>query len=287
MGTKAMKFDQVTVPLVPRSTANCIDLALCFLRHYLKPIAGLWATIAVPSCLLVYVLVDRFDFKLWMAALIFFFVTSPLGVLLMTGVAPCAFGERFTYRETWRRLGWSGVGLLFKGLGLRIAMVLGTMLFIFPGWYLGVRYGFFIEQAVLSKMARHLHDRRADELLQGEIGDLFFRSAAIGAFSAIIWFVLLITLDLACSTLLGWPILLGRCKVDLSYLENWAELPGYIIQFLGSDPIVITAALAVALIVYPIARLAWFFCYIDVRVRRDCWDMELQFIQEAQRLEAV
>ena len=44
-----MRFDQVAVPLAPRSTANCIDLAICFLRHYLKPIAGLWATIALPS----------------------------------------------------------------------------------------------------------------------------------------------------------------------------------------------------------------------------------------------
>lgn len=282
-----MRFEQVAVPLVPRSTANCIDLAICFLRHYLKPIAGLWATIALPSCLLVYILVDRYECHLWTAVLIYFFVSSPLGVLLMAGAAPGAFGEQFTYRGTWRRLGWRGLGLLFKGLGLRIAMALGTMLFIFPGWYLGVRYGFFVEQAVLSKMARHLHDRRTDELLQGEIGDLFFRSAAIGTFSAMIWWVLLFTVDFTCSTLLGWPILLGRCKVDMSYLNNLGEWFGYIFQFLGSDPIVITAELAVALLVYPIARLAWFFCYMDVRVRRDCWDMELQIIQEAQRLEAV
>jgi hypothetical protein len=282
-----MRFDQVTVPLAPRSTANCLDLALCFLRHYLKPIAGLWATIALPACILVYVLVDRYDFHLWMAMLIFFFVTSPLGVLLMAGAAPCAFGERFTYRGTWRRLGWRGVELIMKGLALRVAMALGSLLFLFPGWYLGVKYGFFVEQAILSKMARHLHDRRADELLEGEIGDLIFRSAAIGTFSAMIWWVLLFTVDFACSTLLGWPILLGRCKVDMSYLGNLWELIEYIFGFLGSDPIVITAALAVALMVYPIARLAWFFCYMDVRVRRDCWDIELQIIQEAQRLEAV
>ncbi|MBI3866845.1 MAG: hypothetical protein HY290_33615 [Planctomycetia bacterium] len=282
-----MRFDQVTVSLEPRGTANCLDLALCFTRHYLKPIAGLWATIAVPACVLVYMLVEYYEFKLWMAALILFFVTSPLGVLLMAGAAPCAFGEPFTYRGTFRRLGWRGIGLIIKGLALRVATALAAVLFIFPGWYLGVRQGFFVEQAVLSKMARHLHDRRADELLQGEIGDLFFRSAAIGLFSLMIWFVLLITVDTACSTLLGWPILMGRCKVDMSYLANSADLPEYIFKFLWSDPIVITASLAVALLVYPIARLAWFFCYIDVRVRRDCWDMELQIIQEAQRLEGA
>ena len=44
-----------------------------------------------------------------------------LGVLLMTGAAPCAFGEPFTCRGTFRRLGWRGVGLLAKGLALRVA----------------------------------------------------------------------------------------------------------------------------------------------------------------------
>src|SRR5207244_3806856 len=63
LGTQAMRFDQVTVPLVPRSTANCLDLALCFTRHFLKPIAALWATFALPSCILVYILVDRYEFK--------------------------------------------------------------------------------------------------------------------------------------------------------------------------------------------------------------------------------
>ena len=45
-----MRFDQVALPLMPRSTANCLDLAVCFLRQYLRPIAGLWAMVAVPSC---------------------------------------------------------------------------------------------------------------------------------------------------------------------------------------------------------------------------------------------
>ena len=82
-----MRFDQVAIPLVPRSTSNCIDLAVCFLRQYLAPIAGLWAVVAIPSCLLVYVLVDRYEFKLPLAMLVFFFATSPLGVLIMTGAA--------------------------------------------------------------------------------------------------------------------------------------------------------------------------------------------------------
>jgi hypothetical protein len=282
-----MRFDQVAIRLVPRSTSNCLDLAVCFLRQYLAPIAALWATVAVPACVLVYVLVDRYEFTLPLAVAVFFFATSPLGVLIMTGAAPCAFGEPFTFRGTWARLGWRGMGLLARGLGLRCLIAIGLTLFLFPGWYLAVRTGFFVEQSALSKLARHLHDRRADELLKGEIGDLFFRSASIGMFCALLWWVMLLTIDFVSSHLFGLPILLGRLGIDLSYFKDLGDAFEYGLRFLWSDPIVVTAALAVALLVYPIGRLAWFFCYVDVRVRRDCWDMELQILQEAQRLEAT
>ncbi len=282
-----MRFDRVSIPLVPRSTSNCIDLAVCFLRLYLAPIAALWATVALPACLIVYVLVERYEFKLWLAMLVFFVVTSPLGVLIMTGAAPCAFGEPFTYRGTWSRLGWRGFGLLARGLGWRCVIALGVVLFVFPGWYIGVRTGFFVEQSALSKLARHLHDRRTDELLKGEIGDLFVRSAGIVSFCTLLWLVMLFTADFASSHLLGLPILMGRLELDTSYLENVDDAFEYGLHFLWADPIVVTAALAVALLVYPVGRLAWFFCYVDVRVRRDCWDMELQILHEAERLEAV
>jgi hypothetical protein len=236
---------------------------------------------------LVYVLVDRYEFKLPLALLVFFVATSPLGVLIMSGAAPAAFGEPFAFRGTWVRLGRRGLGLLARGLALRAAIAAGAVLFIFPGWYLLVRTGFFVEQAVLSKMARHLHDRRADELLRGEIGDLFLRSWSIVMFCSLLWLVMLLTADFLSSHLLGLPLLLGRLGLDLSYLENFGDAIGYSARFLWGDPIVVTAALAVAFWVYPIGRLAWFFCYVDVRVRRDCWDMELQILQEAERLEAV
>lgn len=282
-----MRFDQVAIPLVPRSTSGCIDLAVSFLRAYLAPIGWMWATVAVPACGLVYYLVDRYEYTLPLAVLVFFFATAPLGVLIMTGAAPAAFGEPFTYRGTWARLGWRGAGLLMRGLLLRCLIGLGACLFLFPGWYLAVRKGFFVEQSALSKLARHLHDRRTNELLQGEIGDLFIRSAGIGVFCGLLWLVMLLTADFALSHLLGLPILLGRLKLDMSYLENWGDAFVYGIKFLWGDPIVVTTALAVALMVYPLGRLAWFFCYIDVRVRRDCWDMELQILQEAERLEVV
>jgi hypothetical protein len=298
-----MRFDRVAIPLVPRTAANCIDFAISFMRHYLEPIARMWAVVAIPSCALVYVLVDRYEFELPLAMVVFVLATSPLGVLLISGAAPSAFGEPFTFRGTWSRLGWRGIGLLARGLALRAPISLGLMVFfipgwhlaagtalflivfVVPGWYLAVRTGFFVEQSTLSNLDRHLHDRRADELLKGEIGDLFFRSGAIFLFCAMLWLVLLLTADFLSSHLLGLPLLWGRLGIDSSYLADFDNSFKYTVRFFWGDPVVITAALAVALLVYPIGRLAWFFCYIDARVRRDCWDMELQIVQEAERLE--
>jgi len=282
-----MRFDQVAVPLVPRTTSNCLDLAVCFLRAHLRPIAGLWAMIAIPSCAVVYFLVDRYEFRLPLAASVLFFATSPLGVLLVSGAAPAAFGEPFTFRGTLWRLGWRGVALFLGGLALRCLIAVGLVLFVFPGWYVAVRTGFFVEQSALAKLARHLHDRRANELLKGEIGDLFARSAGILLYCALLWLTLLFTVDFASSHLFGFHILMGRLGIDGSYLKDFGEKTDYAFRFLWGDPVVLTASTAVALLVYPLARLAWFFCYVDVRVRRDCWDMELQILQEAERLEAV
>ena len=37
----------------------------------------------------------------------------------------------------------------------------------------------------------------------------------------------------------------------------------------------------------PVIRLAWFFCYLDQRIRNECWDLQLQFRAEAARLEEL
>jgi hypothetical protein len=36
-----------------------------------------------------------------------------------------------------------------------------------------------------------------------------------------------------------------------------------------------------------VIRLAWFFCYLDQRIRNECWDLQLQYRAEAARLEEL
>ncbi|MGQ0634168.1 MAG: hypothetical protein ACT4QC_06145 [Planctomycetaceae bacterium] len=304
-----MRFNQVAIPLTPRTTSNCLDLALVLLRAQLRPIMVLWAGIALPACFLTYVLIDRFSGHLPLGIGVFYFASSPLGIVLIAGAAPCAFGEPFSILAVCRRLEWRLAGLLTAGAAWRllaaclplaalaiaeysllgpasvpVAMFL-ALLGIPPGWYLIVRTGFFAEHAALTNLAGRLHDRRADELLKGEVGELWLRTVWIAAFCTLLWLTLLATVDLVSRRLLGWPLLWGRGDFDSSYLDDRWSAVRYGIDVIWSDPTVITTAVAVALSVYTLGRLAWFFCYIDVRVRRDCWDVELMIVRETERLE--
>ena len=57
-----------------------------------------------------------------------------------------------------------------------------------------------------------------------------------------------------------------------------------IFNLLTYDPTVIGLIALTCWLVYPIARLAWFFCYLDARVRAEGWDVEIAFRLEAKRL---
>jgi len=61
-------------------------------------------------------------------------------------------------------------------------------------------------------------------------------------------------------------------------------MAGQFWDFLATDPRLLTVLTATALLAYPMTRIAWFLCYIDLRVRRDCWDLELGLTREAARL---
>jgi hypothetical protein len=283
-----MRFDQVAISLVPRTTANCLDLALLILRRHARPLLALWALIAIPACTLSYVLVDRFQCSLWTGLLIFLVASSPLGVLAVMGVAPSTFGEPFTVRDVWRRLNSGGWRLLMTTQLLRIgAIFAGTVLCVIPGALLSVRYGFLAEQFVLANLSKDLFDSNLKDLIKAEFTDLFARSVWIAVFCGLLWMSLFMLADaMGYYVLFGMGLITGRLSVDLQYREL-SEASASIADFIWHDARVVTALLACGLLVYLLGRLAWFLVYIDLRVRRDCWDMELQIVHEAERLETV
>lgn len=372
-----MRIDQTTVPLLPRTTANCLDLGLRFLMAHLRPIAGIWLSAAVPAGVLTYLLAIQLEMDVRLTAVVLYFATMPLGVLLIAGTSRALFGETFVpVREASSRRARLGrqvlnfadgislllfgvlvvdyvagrfaikflpdendtliisiLGAILASLLLRLTLVVaryasfspglwkvliagffrrlaigigpGLILFPYDSWMIALglvttifsvffllRSGFLPETTFLQSIDRRLRSRATRELLKSEGGSLFFRGWWIVIYCGVISMVLFLTIDITLESLLGFPILLGRLR-DIFPVSSIVQFPGarffeiatIIIEFAMSDPKTLGVLTAVVMISYPIGRLAWFFCYIDLRVRKDLWDLEMQFQQEAHRLE--
>ncbi|MFK7776790.1 MAG: hypothetical protein QM501_01550 [Gimesia sp.] len=298
-----MRFDHVNIALVPRNSANCLDLAIMFYGRFLAPILKLWALFAIPACTLVYLLSYYFLVDLRVAITVAYFITSPLGVLLTWNTALFTFGNSTSFPSWKRQLNPQLLLLmirclidrtvLFLGLALiffsgNAFIILGFIYLLFPGIWLALRNGFRVEQSSLNYagIASHQgtsHDHRMKDLISHDFGTLFFRGAVTFLFCYLLTFVLFITFDYLCYSLLEFPILIGQIP-SVFDPESIDQSVSNIILLMTSDPRVLTFLTGFILLIYPIGRIAWFFTYIDLRVRRDCWDMELRMAEVSQKL---
>ena len=355
------------IPFVPRTTNNCLDLAVRYVGRFLPVVLGMWLLVALPTTMAVYVLSLRGQMDLRLVLVLVYFATLPLGVLVMNDAVPRIFGHSlkeeppepsssrnaifgvslvlvvlglggaFLAENLGDRMGlsmriqtwsvWGGLGLagfvvalyalasvaryqkidwgtarmFFFSLCIRSVCAVGPALAFFPpvkdwrlglllvvtmitGLWLGLRTGFALEQACLTRLDPALQNRVVKTLLREEVGELLGRATWMAQYACLLWIVAFISVDAAASLIFRTPIFLGRLA-DLPPGASAGDYLAQMGQLLVSDPRVLATLTATALLVYPINRLAWFFCYIDMRVRGDCWDLELKFAQETERLE--
>lgn len=280
-----MKLEQIRVPLIPRTTVNCFDLGALFYGRHLPAVMAYWLAFAAPSVLITYLFASAGSFHFVHAALLVFFVSGPFGVVLAQRTAQSAFGGSFAgpLPSGGKRRMW---GLIIKTLLARAASLAGLMLFILPGWWVAVRYSFLVEKTALKDLEGRSNDRRTEELIRQELGALMQRTLGIVLLLGGVYLVTFHMLDNLSSTLFDTPLFWGRVFNDASQLwpDDWLEVA---FDYAVYDPLVLSLEVAVALLVYPLARFAWFFCYIDLRVRGDFWDLELRFHREVERLGEV
>jgi hypothetical protein len=284
-----MKFEQTRIELVPRSAANCLDLALMLCGRNLGTLIGLWALFAVPLGTITYFAARWTDWGFLTALACGWFGTAPLGVMLIGGVARMAFGEEFSLRKMLAdlRIDWP---MALRVLLLRVPLALATWFCVLPGTFLGLRWSFLAENRVLSKLHEQRHDRRMKELINLEFTDLYLRGAAVVCAGCVFWLIAELTVDVVWTILFNRSLFFGRFGEIGEFINHQSLDFGeqYFERFLKlafSDPAVLTLHLATGLAAYAVCRLAWFLCYIDLRVRRDCWDLELELLDEAQRLQ--
>lgn len=298
-----MRFDHVNIALVPRKSVKCLDLAIMFYGRFLISILKLWALFAIPACALVYILSYYFLVNLSTAITVAYFATSPLGVILTWNTALYTFGNQQGFRSLRHQFYPQLPPLIFRCLLDRALIFIGPALIFFsgnilalvgfiyifiPGIWLALRNSFRAEQSSLryagiASQSGSSHDHRTKNLISHDFGTLFFRGLWSFFFCYILTLVLFITFDYLSYKLLEFPILIGKIPYLFDF-EAIGQSLSNVLLLMTSDPRVLTVLTGFILLVYPIGRLAWFFTFIDLRVHRDCWDMELRMTELSHNL---
>jgi hypothetical protein len=274
-----MKIEEARLVIEPRSVGACIDLACLFLRTHAAKVLGQTLMLVVPSSAITYYVAATMSGG-WLVSIGLYLFLSPfLGAAIVAGAGHWVFGEPFTIAGSLKTVAarfWSLVYFLL--LSRTIVAVTGVTcwgVFVVP---LETRYGFLQEIVLLEQLRGRHVGRRMGEIMSHTFWTAMGRYTTIVLFAVAVSISMFTIIDIGAGTLLGYPIVIGRTSTffseELFYLLIW-------------DPLAITTLSATVWLVYPLARLAWFFCYIDARIRKEGWDVELRFRVESHRLQAA
>ena len=137
------------------------------------------------------------------------------------------------------------------------------------------RGAFRSERLALRAISARLHDGHADALVKAETFALAGRALGTAVLCGGLWAAAGLTFDLTCSALRAWRPVLGQA------LEAPAFWRG-----LAADPTAAAVGAGTAVGVYVVGRVGWFATLVDLRVRRDCWDVQQSVMRERDRLAA-
>jgi hypothetical protein len=279
-----MTVRQPTIPFTPRNLGSNLDLALLLLRAGLRGYLAAWMWCFVPCAVLIGALYQIHQWSLPQVVVLFFLAIGVLGALVASLTGLLVFGESPTLSRAYGHLGPLAWWYLIKRCGWSLLQLLGFCLFVLPGLILANHWAFRTEARVLRNIHSVLHSSRITQLLDKDSSRLTGYWMALLGHGLLLWGALLLTFDFTTTWLLGLPLLMGRLGLDPSYANDSGEISRATLRFLWSDPVVLAAELAVALFVFIYLRIAWFLHYVDLRVRDDCWDVELKLRQEVEQL---
>lgn len=274
-----MKLEETTVVIEPRSTAACLDLAVLFYRRHARALVPVVVASVATGGLVSYYATARSESGFFWSALFFFLLSPVLGGVVVGAAGPAVFGAPFDAAALFRAGSPKWAFLFSTALWRILILVSGFLCFGLPCLPIAVFCGFLPEVMLLERVPSARSRARLSELVGGSFFDLLGRAVLILSCTAGAAATLFLLVDQALFVLFTWPILAGR----LDWSDPFADLG----TLLTGDPLVVSVLAATAWAVYPVARLAWFFCYLDVRIRREGWDLELDFRIEARRLEAI
>jgi hypothetical protein len=275
-----MKVENCIVRVERRNAGECVDLSFVFMREFFSPILRLWLVCAVPACFFVWGLTSLTTDMLLPSILIFLVFSSIFSSLLTVCLGPQVFAVPISLREAIR--GWIRrfPAWLLAVVVAWLFQCLAGFCLVLPAVLVTAYVGHLPEVLFLEKTSlRNLHARLS--WLSGHGGyrrNLGSAIELLGYWAALSSGIFVI-LDLLSGTLLNRPVFLGRIFAD------GASRGDVLVQLLLDDPLFLTGLQLAVWIPYPLIRVAWFFCYLDQRIRSECWDLQVTLRSEAHRLE--
>lgn len=304
-----MRIEGATIVLERRGALACLDMAVAFAHRHLSDLLRIYLTVAVPVVAAVWWTAREWGWDLRAALTLTWFAAPFLGTAVTAGAASAAFGGPFLVRF-WPHVRRDVLQAALAWWALRLMVLAGPLTWMFgpqdgrwpigfvlivvpgllPGLLLLQRRGFALEAAALDPVdpgvgsskgrAKGKGKSREDERAKAKVEDETAATAITTWTAGTLLFVVLAATGDALS-----EMLLGTGLLPELFGEDDSTGPGPSAWITAPGTLALLAACWLAVTVF--VRLAWLFAYVDVRIRRDLWDLELQFVQEARRLETM
>lgn len=277
-----MKIEDCIVTVERRSLGGCLDLAFVFTREFAAPLSRLLLIFAVPSCGLVWLLTSAGTDMLIPSILIFLCFATLFNGALIAAMGPQVFGVPISTRAALRGLRHRLFGFLLLSGVYRLLQIFTGFCLVFPGVLVTAHLGHLPEVMMLEQASlRQVLPRLSWLGKGGGYGRNLYRAVGLLLFWALFSLGLFVVMDLLSAALFNAPVFLGRLpRLNGDFSTSMAALA-------LDNPVFLTTLQAALWLPFPIVRLAWFFCYLDQRIRNECWDLELQVRVEARRLEEL
>jgi hypothetical protein len=260
-----VKLEDLQVEIRPRTAGQTVAIAARVLQHRPGPILGAWAFYTTFVLLLSYLLFAVLELHpawVWLVVPLLAPLFSPP---LVTTIGHLVFTPQVTFgtvaAQTLRR--FFPFALLF--LVNRVLVLVGLCLLVVPGLFLWRSSWFLGPIALLEGSPLGASFRRGRRFASG------FHGHVVG--HAVSAALLLGYLTGAVFSLLHFlnTKIFGLSFAALTQLTLFEEY----YHWLG---------LAAFAVVAPFITLVWFFVYLDVRTRKEGWDLEIAFRAQAARL---
>jgi hypothetical protein len=261
-----MKLEDLQVEIRPRSPGQLITLAIRLLQERRRPLLVAFAFQSAGVAGLATLLLVGLEVEpvvAWCSTLL---LASLFSAPVVVTASQLVFSPRPSWRSVLEALLRRGPLFALLFLAARAGLVLGLLLLIAPGLLL-LRATWFIgpiallegtEPRATLRRSRRFGTGFGGHLLGHAALSVFFFLVLALAFGSMLWFL---HEQVLAPTIPG----LAATKLRDVYLH-------------------LVALLGVAL-ASPFATLTWFLAYLDIRIRREGWDLELALRARAAELE--